>query len=294
LPDLDARVAWLGSDVNTVRTCPDGWPGPHRLEESEILVVGDSFATGVGVDVDRTYWAGWDQAPRIKAVACPAYDLVQEFLLIEEIAARPIAGKLVVWLICTDNDLYDANRPSYQGHRPKPQVVESADGGWTIDARHLAGEGMRRPRIELGRFRSKRAMASATELFYWSNFVSDRTFGAVGWLIARAAKLMRDAGAELVVATVPYQTSFLPGSLYRKELEQVGIKRWDKFDPHHIDRRIGTICQSQQVRYLSGASIFGFFDYLAVNDSHLNERGHKKLRRALLGLRRAQASSSVA
>jgi hypothetical protein len=280
-PHLDCYTSAYRSDPYRFRTCADGWPGQHPLADSEIIVVGDSMAAGQGVNAEDTYY-GADR--RIKAVACVGYDLVQEFLLIEQLATeRRISGRLVVWAICTGNDLFDAPRANMGVNWPTPYLAPEADGSWRLGYEHMANGTLGRWfHGDRGRNRIAKASLSAITLFYSSNPVSERCYSAAAWLIQRAARLVKDAGATLVIVSIPYQLLFWPKWLLEARLKrglgiQTGSIDWD-----FLDQRLRKICDSADAGYIAGGRVFGLLDYLSVCDDHLNERGHRKLRKLLL------------
>ena len=74
----------------------------------------------------------------IKAIGAPGYSMVQELMLITQLAPR-LGGKLVVWFIYPGNDLTDNLSPAMTtfGYR-MPFLLESdIRGGWDIIASHV-------------------------------------------------------------------------------------------------------------------------------------------------------------
>ena len=54
-PDLDAHYLADRDDVFRVVTDHEGWPGTRSLDESAVVVIGDSFAFGYGVDAGKSF-----------------------------------------------------------------------------------------------------------------------------------------------------------------------------------------------------------------------------------------------
>src|SRR6476659_3635920 len=94
-PNLDTYYLAQGDDVFRMITDADGWPGHRTVDESSIVVIGDSFAFGYGVDPERSF-ANLNGGIAIKTIGAPGYSMVQPVLLMEKFAGR-LAGKLVIW-----------------------------------------------------------------------------------------------------------------------------------------------------------------------------------------------------
>src|ERR1700710_1958290 len=54
-PNLDAYYLAERDDVFRVVTDKEGWPGVRSLDESAVVVIGDSFAFGYGVDTGSSF-----------------------------------------------------------------------------------------------------------------------------------------------------------------------------------------------------------------------------------------------
>ena len=133
-PYFSAHCLEERDDVFQVTTDPNGWPGNRSVAESKIVVFGDSHAFGYGVDTKRAFFEVADVA--IKAIGAPGYNMVQEVLLMEEVAPS-LKGKLVVWFVYFGNDLYDNLAPEMSGYRT-PFVARTEDADWSIITRHIS------------------------------------------------------------------------------------------------------------------------------------------------------------
>jgi hypothetical protein len=71
-----------------------GWPGTASIAES--VVFGDSYSFGYGVNVEASFFSECHCQARIKAIGAPAYNMVQEVLLMHQLSSH-LSGKLVVW-----------------------------------------------------------------------------------------------------------------------------------------------------------------------------------------------------
>jgi len=108
--DLDANYLAQNDDIYHVVTDREGWAGRRSLDDSEVVVIGDSFAFGYGVDTGSSF-ADLNPKLAIKGIGAPGYSMVQSVLLMENLAGR-LAGKLVVCFVCLENDLEDNLSPA--------------------------------------------------------------------------------------------------------------------------------------------------------------------------------------
>ena len=99
-----------------IRTNAHGCRTNTRLSESDLVVIGDSFAFGYGVDNDQAYFARRNTKLQIYPIGVPGYSMVQELLLMRKFAPS-LKGKSVVWFICFGNDLYDNIVPNMENYR---------------------------------------------------------------------------------------------------------------------------------------------------------------------------------
>src|SRR5215475_14293585 len=84
LIEFDPRFGWkpkgstrswhIADDVFWSSTDPDGWRRMSRLGDSQMLVIGDSFAWGHGID-DRDFFATLLRSPRVKAIGANGYSM---------------------------------------------------------------------------------------------------------------------------------------------------------------------------------------------------------------------------
>jgi len=106
LIEFDQRFGWkptphldtyhLADDLFRVTTDAEGWRGKHTtISESQLIVLGDSFAWGYGVD-DKNFFAHLNPDLGIKTIGTVGYNMVQELLWLRELSSQ-LEGKLVVW-----------------------------------------------------------------------------------------------------------------------------------------------------------------------------------------------------
>jgi hypothetical protein len=76
-PNLNSHA--LADDVFHFTTDNNGWRGKSSLQESDVVVFGDSFAFGYGVN-DSSFFADINPTLRIKAIKTNRYNMVQSLL----------------------------------------------------------------------------------------------------------------------------------------------------------------------------------------------------------------------
>jgi hypothetical protein len=276
----DPRIGWRlqpdvvasceGVDVFRVTTDSQGWSGSLQAADAKVVVFGDSNAFGYGVDHAKAYFRLCSQEVPVKAIGAPGYNLVQELLLMEGMASE-LRGKLVIWLICNANDLYDNLSPQMDGYRT-PFVRQTATGDWEVVSSHVSPEPWS---CSAGRHAARRQPLAPA--LHRSNYLSERAYAACGWLIAQGHELCRSAGAELVVMTVPS-----PFALDSKRTAREDV------DPDYPDRRIGAACEALGIPFVPLKHYLGAGDYLD-HDDHWNDRGHVKVADVIVSLFRARA-----
>src|SRR5215471_11468027 len=133
-PNLDVQCS--ADEVFRVTTGSDGWRGKVSLAESEMVVLGDSFAFGYGVGEEEMF-ARLITGVRVKPIGAPGYNLVQEFLLLRESSSQ-LAGKLIVWFIFLGNDLWDNLHPYMQSYTTPFLRRFNTEGEWQIESSHLS------------------------------------------------------------------------------------------------------------------------------------------------------------
>ncbi len=180
LIEFDSRAGWrprpnmstwagdLNQDTFRISTDGDGWRGRATLDSAQVVVFGDSFAQGFGVD-DRDFFADLPTKVEVKAVGCAGYNMLQSRRWMEAYADR-LRGKLVVWLLYLGNDLEDDLNPAVGRYRQP--FLRSSDGGvtWSEVDGHVSPEpwtassqeGSRAGYVELcrGGFHARRALAA--------------------------------------------------------------------------------------------------------------------------------------
>jgi hypothetical protein len=197
----------------------------------------------------------------IKAIGAPGYSMVQELILITQLAPR-LGGKLVVWFVYPGNDLTDNLSPAMTtfGYR-MPFLLESdTRKGWEIITSHIQPD-----KWSAGARYDRNRKISAV---FGTNLLSDRVYGACEFLIGRGQTVCSQAGANLVVLTIPWTIQF-------DRLPWAGVTD-ATVDPDLPERNIGEMCGRVGVKFVSGRKHFTKGHYIP-GEGHLNEEGHRQL-----------------
>ncbi len=268
--NLDCHVLEERGEVFHVKTDRHGWPGARTIDESDVVVIGDSHAWGYGTDHRYTF-SQCRSSIAIKAVGVPGYNLVQELLLMRQIAPQ-LKGKLVVWFVFVGNDLADNISPEADGYRV-PFVRQAAGAGdWEIVTRHLSPAKWRVS--EALKFRRHYAVLPA---LHCETSFAQRAYGACEYLIRAGSDICREVDATLVVMVVPAVVT-----LSRSRMEQLCKARAfkDSVDPDFPDRTIRAICDRVGVRFATLKDHLTA-DHYYDRDEHWTAEGHEVVARVL-------------
>jgi len=252
-------------DVFHVTTDGDGWRGQRTIEDSDIVVLGDSFAWGYGIDDDH-FFANLVPAARVKTIGVMGYNLAQEFLWLERLAPR-LSGKLVVWFIYLGNDLIDNVLTHKQGRRMPfmRQVHDTED--WEIVTSHVNPS--RWPYTGTYGAIYYEALAQYCTVGAGKR----REYAACESLLRRGMALCDAVGARLVILTIPDKAQL---SRAGHELLMRGSRDRASFDADLPDHAIRGVCKRLQIPFVAGKQYFDVRDYKA-RDVHWNEAGHRRM-----------------
>ena len=224
--NLDAHYLTMVKDgvFHTV-TDSQGWPDKVNICDSNVVVFGDSYAFGYGVDTRATFWRH-KNGIQIKAIGAPGYNMVQEVLLMKQHASE-LKGKLVIWFIYFGNDLYDNLVPNNQHYRTPFVRKTSHAGDWQVITEHVSPA--RWPNQADPQYYERLAeICSATML-------SERAYSACEFLIAEAQEICLAAQAKLVLMTIPDAVQLTPQG--REKLANSAPDR-GSFDAELPDKKI--------------------------------------------------------
>ncbi len=258
-------------DVFHVMTDEYGWPKTASLADSELVVFGDSYAFGYGVDHKSAFFRLNPNLP-IKSIGVPGYNLVQEFLLMKQLSPQ-LSGKLIVWFIYLGNDLYDNLSPEMSGYRTPFLRQSNGRSNWEIVTSHLSPA---KWSCSLGRMRQNHNSVTA-QLHSPSSLLSQRAYLACEYLLEQATALMHRLGSKLLVMTIP-----IPIAVDQTQLTRLASHNaaWQSFDPDYPDRKIRDICTKLQIPFVPLRSHLTIRDY-NHQDDHWNETGHQRVAQLL-------------
>jgi len=261
--NLDAYYLTMVRDgVFHTITDAQGWPDRTKISDSHVVVFGDSYAFGYGVDSKTTFWR-CKTGIIIKAIGAPGYNMVQEVLLMRQLSYQ-LKGKLLIWFIYFGNDLYDNLSPNNQCYRT-PFLRKNLSQEWEITTRHVSP--LRWPNKADPRYYDKLAeMCCAT-------FLSERAYSACNFLITEAKTICQEAHAKLVLMTIP-DVIQLTSAGHEKLAASASNPK--SFDPNRPDDQIKAIAFSL------GVPVVALKDYLTASDykerdPHWNQRGHQRV-----------------
>jgi hypothetical protein len=261
------RTHHLVVDLYTLTTDANGWPGRVDLADSEVVVFGDSFAAGYGVNAKDAF-ANLARA-RVKPIAAGGYSMVQELLCMRQLGPL-LLGKKVIWLVYQGNDLYDNLMPDLRGYR-KPFVREAKSWpGWEIESRHVNAS--RWPIVPEERMHGRNHLPRLADLC-GDTFVARRAYGASRYLIAEGKRLCVENGADLTVMTVPEAIQLTAAG--RARLRALGGAA-SSFDAQLPDARLEAICLELEVDFVPARAFLDVGCY-RTDDCHWNERGHRRM-----------------
>jgi len=269
-PNLDAHYLAERDDVYRVVTDAEGWPGRQSLDDSVMVVIGDSFAFGYGVDAGSSF-ADVKPGITIKSVGAPGYSMVHSVLLMEQFAHR-LAGKLVVWFVCLENDLEDNLSPGMWRYRTPFVRPSHVHGEWEIANEHLTEIPWRA--ADLGRKRLFPHLCVPGP-------IADRVFAGCDFLVGRAAACCTAVGARLVLVTIPDPVQLTDSG--RSRLASLS-GRPESCDANLPDRRLAASCERFGVPIVAGKEHLSIADYKRREAIHWNERGHRRMAEVLTQL----------
>jgi len=288
LIEFDQRFGWkprpnlnshhLADDVFYMTTDAQGWRGEHTtISESQLIVLGDSFAWGYGVD-DKNFFAHLNPDLRIKAIGAVGYNMVQELLWLQTLSAQ-VKGKLVVWFIYLGNDLYENLVPDLRGYR-MPFVREANGAGdWEIAASHV--NPTKWPSSDHAGPYGRNYYAKLAELCA-PTFLSRRAYAACEFLIRKGIGICNSVSAQMAVVTIPEQAQ-----LTKTGIDILLSHRRDKhsFNPDYSDNQIRAICKKLGIPCVALKDHLSARDY-KERDCHWNGNGHRHVAQVLSSLHR--------
>lgn len=267
-PEIHTHCSfWI--DKFKVQTDSDGFRGPSTLAESELMVFGDSYAFGYGVNDGKAYFSKQHMKSdlRIKAISAPGYNMVQEVMWMRKLSPQ-LPGKLVVWFVYIGNDLYDNIVPNLENYR-RPFIREANTNGanWEIVTDHLSPVSW--PRNGTDKARIHEEMFEGT---FGHGGLSTRVYSASDFLIEQGRDICQSAGAYLVVLGIPWSIQ-LNQKQWRKRF--ANGRDQEGYTQSLPDEKLSQTCQKLDVPFIAGSTILEASDMFP--EGHWNEIGHRKI-----------------
>ena len=253
--------------VYRLTTDAQGWRGTTRIDDSDVVVFGDSYAFGYGVS-DKDYFASLRNGFKIKAIGVNGYNMVQELLWMRKLSDK-LNGKIVIWFIYHGNDLLENLTPNLAHHRMPFVRFIASENKWQIVTEHVSSE----PWTTSKRRQYHKSLASYCQ----SSSAPSRIFDACGYLIKEGKSVCDKAGAKLIVMSIPDVTQISPAHFHALTYH---IKNKDDFDPDYPDKQLRAICQELSVPFITLKDYLSTEDH-KVNDAHWNAKGHYKVAKAI-------------
>lgn len=277
---LDVQCLAHFDDLFQLHTDQEGWSGFTSLEASDVVVLGDSFAFGYGMDT-RSCFFEINPNLKVKPLGAPGYSMVQPLILLDQLRHQ-LRSKLVVWCIFLENDLYD-NLMSNFLHYKAPFIRDkNGTNQWELVTEHIDPTRWH----NTGRLRGY--LTILAKLCRPGKF-SRRVYSGCEFILKTGQDLCHQAGAELVVLTAPSV----------QQLAKVGLAslssrlEGEPIDPDFPDQRISEICDSHGIHFVAGKKLLDARDYKRAEQIHWNKRGHKKISDLIANLYQAYALGTL-
>lgn len=263
--DIHCKAAPEVNHFFHVTTDADGWRGKGLIANSDVLVFGDSFAWGHGID-DEEFFADLPSRITIKSIGVSGYNMVQELMWMKEYS-KHFQNKLIVWFIFDGNDLYDNVVPNLYHYRmPFVRRVDSARE-WEIVTSHLVKTDW--PWNYERNYREREKYLAT----YGRNVISDRAYAACEFLIKEGSDLCERSGGQLVIVSIPV-VSRLTSNIW--ERKSCGLVPNEKLDPHAPDDRLKALCDKMGIPFTAAATFLQADDHIPL-EGHWNGKGHRRI-----------------
>ncbi len=273
MANLDTHYSAVGNYICHITTDSQGWPGKDSLSESDIVVIGDSYAFGYGVNICDSYIKA-DQDLRIKAIGSPGYNMVQELIIMRQLSLQ-LEKKLVVWFICLQNDLHDNLIPDKPNFYRTP-FVRNINGGseWEIVTSHV--KSAKWPYSSL-----KRDYAPMFAKLCMQGPLSQHVYSSCHFLIKEGRDICKKAGSPMVVMTVPSKDQLSP--LGQKSLAYHVRANENEINLDYPDQMFGDICNNLGVAFYPAKNFLELND-CKTYDCHWTEQGNRQVAKFLAGI----------
>lgn len=281
--NLETYATDIPGNRYRLTTDSDGWRNTNAtIEECEVLVFGDSFAFGFGVN-DKDFFGNADPGSSIKSIGANGYNMVQEYLLMEKYV--PVFnGHTVIWFIYHGNDLYENLTPNLRHYR-MPFIREKKDvAGWEIVTDHVNPTPWH--------ITEKRDYYGALANICTNSFYSERALSGCEHLIKKGNELCSGEDVDLIIFSLPDIVQI--DEARHNELKNKAADTIS-FDPEIPDKELRAICERLSVPFYTLNDVLGKEHFIKF-DIHWNTEGHKQvsqlIKRAVFSKKGLQKSYS--
>lgn len=251
----------------------DGWRGETKFQDADVVVLGDSFAFGLGVD-EEDHFQNLSTQPRIKAIGLPGYNLVQEFLLLEKYQ-NSLKNKTIVWFVFYGNDFYESIQPNMMNYTTP--YVKEYQGVWRIQRDHLDKNGLAYDKANHDKiYYAHLGLICSDE--YERN---TKMLEAMNFIFREAKDILNKQNAMLLIMGVPdvHQLNQDGVSKMKQYLQEVFPGSYLNIDPRGPDKKLNALCETLELSFVSGFDFLQAQDY--AYDLHWNPVGHQKIFRQI-------------
>jgi hypothetical protein len=274
--EFDSLIGWrpkanlnaycsFAAGVFRAETDSRGWAGKSSIADSDVVVFGDSYAFGYGVDA-KSLFSELNPKLRIKSIGAPGYNMVQEYLLMRQLSPH-LRDKLVVWFVYFGNDLYDNLLPNLYQYRMPFVRRRNGSSSWEIVTSHISRQ--KWPFNPEHNHRRKEKLDGT----FGDAYLSRRIYSACEFLIGEGKDLCARSGASLVLMTIPWTIQLNPREWKGASSKGPGNKL---LDPQLPDRKISEICSILHVPLIDGRKYLDLSHYIP-GEGHWNEGGHRRV-----------------
>ena len=251
----------------------DGWRGNYKIGDSDVVVIGDSFVFGIGVD-DKDHFANQTKRARVKPMGAPGYGLTHYLQILKSLSSE-IKDKLVVWFVYTGNDFRESIRPTSYGYWFPFVSYDASTQSWKIKTDHIDPK-----KVPFNFEKSYRNSIQELADLFSHNYLSDYAFGAFEYLAREANDHCVKNGATFAIVILPIRWQ-IDGD-YTFKLKRHASNP-DAFSLTYPEERTGEVCQHLGIPWKPTLKEFSREDFLP-NDLHWSRQGHEKAAKIIDGL----------
>ena len=263
--NMNAHVRVDG--VYRLTTDRHGWRGSAKIDDCNVVVFGDSYAFGYGVD-DKDYFANHADGLRIKAIGVNGYNMVQELWWMHRLKPK-LKDKLVVWFVYHGNDLLENLTPNLAHYRMPFLRLDASTQSWQIVTDHVSAKPWTTSKA--------RDYYKSLATYCQPSRAPERIFDACAFLIKEGKSVCEDTHSQLVVMSIPDVTQIVPSHAH---VLTSFLSDSADFDPDYPDKKLKAICDGLSIPFVTLKDYLSAEDHKS-RDPHWNAGGHYKVAAAI-------------